>query len=403
MHKKILVFISFIFFSATHAQNWIRHTIDNSLSGADGIKIADINNDGLTDITVGWEESGYTKLYIHPGYSKVKGLWSSVIVGKTPAVEDAVFIDVDNNGVPDVVSCAEGFSKKMYVNYAPKNSRDYLDSSQWKTNVFPNTRKKMKWMFAEPCQLDGNFGVDIVAGGKGRKAQIGWLQAPENTEILANWTWYPIKKTKWIMSIIPKDMDGDGDMDILFSDRYGKESGVYWAENQLNTKKQWILHLIGAKNQRVMFIDTVDLNRDGLQDIIAAQYSTGKILYLKRKDNSALLWETNEINTPEYAGRAKAIKAGDLNGDGQLDIVYTTNTLKKKGKTGVIVLYQKAKTQALDWEYVNISHTEGYKFDRIELLDMDGDGDLDILTTEENYGKHSKGLGVIWYENVDKK
>ena len=35
--------------------------------------------------------------------------------------------------------------------------------------------------------------------------------------------------------------------------------------------------------------------------------------------------------------------------------------------------------------------------DRIELLDLDGDGDLDVLTCEERQNKN--GLGVIWYEN----
>ena len=27
------------------------------------------------------------------------------------------------------------------------------------------------------------------------------------------------------------------------------------------------------------------------------------------------------------------------------------------------------------------------------------DGDLDVLTCEENFGDNSEGLGVIWYEN----
>jgi hypothetical protein len=36
----------------------------------------------------------------------------------------------------------------------------------------------------------------------------------------------------------------------------------------------------------------------------------------------------------------------------------------------------------------------GVKYDFIELIDLDGDQDLDVLTTEEN-----KGLGVVWYEN----
>ena len=51
------------------------------------------------------------------------------------------------------------------------------------------------------------------------------------------------------------------------------------------------------------------------------------------------------------------------------------------------------------WDWHQLSGPKGIKFDRIELLDIDGDGDLDVLTCEENYGTNSQGLGVIWYEN----
>ena len=37
---------------------------------------------------------------------------------------------------------------------------------------------------------------------------------------------------------------------------------------------------------------------------------------------------------------------------------------------------------------------DGVKHDLVPLIDLDGDGDLDVLTTEE-----TKGLGVVWYEN----
>jgi hypothetical protein len=39
----------------------------------------------------------------------------------------------------------------------------------------------------------------------------------------------------------------------------------------------------------------------------------------------------------------------------------------------------------------------GIKYDLVHLLDLDGDGDLDVLTNEEKQDEH--GLGVFWYEN----
>ena len=42
----------------------------------------------------------------------------------------------------------------------------------------------------------------------------------------------------------------------------------------------------------------------------------------------------------------------------------------------------------------DIAGPQGIKFDRIELLDLDLDGDLDVMTCEER-----ENLGVVWYEN----
>lgn len=46
------------------------------------------------------------------------------------------------------------------------------------------------------------------------------------------------------------------------------------------------------------------------------------------------------------------------------------------------------------WQAHEISGPEGVRFDPVELLDRDGDGDLDVLTCEE-----TANLGVVWYEN----
>ena len=46
------------------------------------------------------------------------------------------------------------------------------------------------------------------------------------------------------------------------------------------------------------------------------------------------------------------------------------------------------------WIDHDIGGPAGIKFDRIELLDLDGDGDLDLLTCEER-----EFNAVLWYEN----
>ncbi len=52
--------------------------------------------------------------------------------------------------------------------------------------------------------------------------------------------------------------------------------------------------------------------------------------------------------------------------------------------------------------FQGISEIHKAKYDKAELVDMDRDGDLDVLICEENYGEGSKGLDVVWYENATK-
>jgi len=56
-----------------------------------------------------------------------------------------------------------------------------------------------------------------------------------------------------------------------------------------------------------------------------------------------------------------------------------------------------ASGSEMKWVPHEISGPRGIKFDRIELQDLDADGDLDVLSCEERDQK--KGLGVFWYEN----
>ncbi len=53
----------------------------------------------------------------------------------------------------------------------------------------------------------------------------------------------------------------------------------------------------------------------------------------------------------------------------------------------------------LKMDFMQISGVHRSKFDKAVLIDIDMDGDLDVLICEENYGDNSEGLGIVWYEN----
>ena len=371
---------------ANAESSWTRHTIDASSRGADGVRLQDVNGDGLPDITTAWEEGGVIRAYLHPGSPAVAGPWPKVTVGTVSSGEDAVFVDLDSDGAMDVVSACEGKTRTLHVHWAPTDSAQRLDPFRWLTDSFPVGRARVQWMFSLPIDADGKLGIDLLVAGKGQGAEIGWLISPTTPRDLDTWGYRPLHKVGWIMSIYPDDIDGDGDQDVLYSDRKGATRGVYWLERKNDL---WQRHLIGGADRENMFLSAGDLDSDGRRDIVCATKG-GPIVWYRQRGNA---WSAHEIPLPDGVGGGKGTAVGDINGDGKQDIVFSCEGADN-GRSGVRWLSWEGSPIKGIWRSHEISGPAGIKFDRLELNDVDQDGDLDVLTCEER-----DQLGVIWYEN----
>ena len=382
---------------------WERHVIDSEGSGADGVKVADANGDGLPDIVTGWEESGETKIYLHPGYSNAKKPWQALTVGETPSVEDAAFMDVNYDGNLDVVTCSEGATNQIAIHFAPGQSENYTDPKSWQSAVIPASQDAMQWMYAVAASFRADDAMDIVAAGKNDSASIGWFRIPDDPLSMDEYRWHALAGVGWVMSIRVLDMDSDGDLDILFTDRKGEAAGVRWLENpgmEYQLSGIWQDHHIGGAGEEVMFMDVAAPDQNGLRTLYVAVLSQDKqyIISLRQQDQTGLRWKRKDIPIPPGTGSGKAVAVGDINLDGRQDLVYSCEHAGDD-KSGVIWLENSRRFFVNRWTPREVSGPTGIKYDRIELVDLDGDDDQDILICEENAGEDSEGLGVIWYEN----
>lgn len=403
----LITFLAALPIGAAADTPWKRHTIDASSKGADGVRLLDANSDGLPDIVTGWEQGGITRLYLHPGHAKAKDPWPAVTVGKTPSVEDAVLVDLDGDGAMDVVTSMEGKTARLSVHWGPKDRAEQLDPAAWATENMPAVDGR-RWMFCVPMDLDGRHGVDLVIGGKGSgknaadsaaDSAVGWLEAPADPRKLGDWTFHPMTDAGWVMSIVSADMDGDGDADVLISDRYGPHKGVRWLANpgpsagRDTLTGRWASHPIGAAGE-VKFLTYADLDGDGLSDVVTG---TEKQIHLHRRlDASGKKWASTTVAMPANTGGYKAATVADLDLDRRPDLVITCEGATG-GKHGVFRLSYDKSPFDTTWSYHPISGSDGIKHDLCPAIDLDGDGDLDVVTTEEN-----KPLGVVWYENPTK-
>lgn len=403
---------------------WQMHPIeDNPLAGSDGVKLADVNGDGKPDLVTGFEEGGKTRIYIHPGEDKADQQWEYVTL-LSPDVEDAVFIDLDDNGILDVVTASEGNTNTIMFHWAPEDRKDYLDPDQWRSESVPAVEGLSAWMFAVPADMDQNHGRDIIIGSKRKgdeegddRALVGWLEAPEHPRDVSAWKFHSLTKAGWIMSIKRTDMNDNGRQDILLSDRkFSTRTGVRWLENPgLDTDDlytEWRSHMIGVNEGEPMFLEWADLNGDGLQEVIVPDLTNHLVIFEQTRDRDSR-WNKHTVDYPEWAGpRGKAVAVADLDLDCTPEIVLSFEEegqvksvpfeeYKDSGSYSVIWGNYRNNPFNRDWEFYKVSSLKGRKFDLVNLIDLDGDGDFDILTNDEN--EEDDGLGVIWYENPVKK
>jgi hypothetical protein len=339
-----------------------------------------------------------TRVYLHPGHERVRKPWPAVTAGKSADVEDAVLADMDRDGAWDVVSSCEGRTRSLLIHWAPTDAKNYLDSQAWKTVPLPSAQQRMAWMYCVPRQVDGRHGLDLIAGGIGDRAEIGWFEAPADARELDDWKWHSLSAAGWIMSLEPLDMDGDRDEDILLTDRKGPLRGCRWLENPgpgEPQKQHWQNHFIGGRDRETMFLTVHDIDGDGRPEIITA-VKPQTLVCLKRGATATASWKETQIAMPANSGNAKGIACGDLDGDGRVDLVFSCEGAAGE-LSGVMWLQQTGESSQPAWTPREISGPPGIKFDRIELLDLDGDGDLDVLTCEEQ--ENRTGIGVFWYEN----
>ncbi|MFO7974730.1 MAG: VCBS repeat-containing protein [Candidatus Hydrogenedentota bacterium] len=381
----LLAICAEVFAAEEAGTTWKRHVIDDTSDGADGVRLADVNEDGLLDIATGWEEGNTIKAYLNPGPAEAKSPWPSVVVGRVRSPEDAVFADVDGNGVMDVVSACEGSERTVFVHWAPDEPSAYLDASQWKTEAIPASRDRTQWMFVAPLPDPQGGPPRLFAGAKNEGAAVGVFEPGSDPRNLETWTWKPIYPVGWIMSLMWADIDGDGLVDLLLTDRKGRHRGCHWLRNP-GDSGDWEYVTAGLRDHEVMFLGTDDLDGDGARDIVVATKG-GPIMRLEKQPGDG--WNETAIPMPENTGTGKGIGLGDMNGNGRMDIVFTCE--HAENKRGIMYLAQQPDGT---WVPHDIGGLKGIKYDRIELIDLDGDGDLDVLTCEER-----TGLGVIWYEN----
>jgi hypothetical protein len=148
-----------------------------------------------------------------------------------------------------------------------------------------------------------------------------------------------------------------------------------------------------------------DLNQDGRLDVILQETPT-LIVWLEQPDDFAQPWAIHligGIGPDSSTGLALA----DINSDGRLDVMtggYSQNPRDHDGAevnassvAGRLAWFEQPEDILQPWIRHDISRRKRGMYDAFIPRDMDGDGDIDFVTTRGNSGNFD---GVLWLEQV---
>lgn len=194
------------------------------------------------------------------------------------------------------------------------------------------------------------------------------------------------------------DLNNSGQLDLVISVFGGGGDGeVFWMENMGDGsyRKQQLLTLSGSLN-----ITPADLNGDGRTDLVSfvAQEHEAIVAFINKGKGQFDRLDILSAGHPLFGGTSMIVE--DLNKDGRPDIVFTNGDAfdtqpDPKPYHGVQWLENKGN---LRFAVHDIGRFYGAA--KVAVGDMDNDGHLDIVASSwHNYWQDDGRQSLIWFEN----
>ena len=355
-----------------NGSTWDQHELVNNVIHGHSLAVEDINGDGHLDVfnaEMGDPGDGVNAdSYIFYGDSTGNFVQQTVSVGL--ANHESKIGDLDGDGDLDILTKPFHFGAPRIDVFLNNGTTYALDL--WQRHEI-DADLPARTVFVGSGDLDGDTYPDVVSGA--------WQY--QNPLLLDNpWTRTPIGSPLSEYAAI-FDFDGDGDLDLFGTQGSGASSNndLAWARNDGGT---WTvfdnIQTVGSGD----FLQGVVVDRFGpngtgpLQIALSWHNGGGGIQLVTVGANPSVDVWTSQIVTPTT--QSEQLSSGDVDGDDDADLLLGTQWLRNDG--------------AGTWTPFTLNPTAGAP-DRNRLADVDGDGRLDAVVGFEAISTSGK---LAWYE-----
>ena len=222
------------------------------------------------------------------------------------------------------------------------------------------------------AQIDARPPPEIVVNSP---RGLYYFKVPASDPEAGNWPRTLIAPTDSEEGVAIADIDGDGALDVAYAS--GRKQ-VKWARNPRDGSGNWKVFVVGKFGEAVWpdRVSAADLNGDGRADIVVTEENSGEA-----PDAETYWWEQpateatsrnwqKHLLTTQYT--TNSMDVGDVDGDGDTDIVLAEH----RGSKRIAVWANDGHGNF--WPHVVDQGKESHLGGR--LVDLDGDGDLDLVS-----------------------
>lgn len=345
-------------------------------------EVGDVDGDGVRDVATGDPYSGdYRGLtVVLSGATGDPVFETSPRPGTAEGYAVAGGADLDGDGVPDVLSGAPGASEVALYSGATHERFGVLEGDP--SEFFGGA-------VALVGDVDGDGVEDVLVGAErasGTAIDEGRVSLWSGADGTPLWSVPGAGAGDFLGSAAARlgDVTGDGVPDVLAGGR-GNGGHVYVLDGVDGARVREITVEGGVAFGRSFVAGLGDVDGDGVPDIYTGDYAhdgngqQSGHAWVWSGRTGALVWDV--AGDARYAGLGTGGPAGDVDGDGVVDLVLGSYLSSAAGVLAGQVSVYSGRDGAVLRTITSKRDGENFGFDATGLGDVDGDGVVDLLVS----------------------